>query len=722
MPEIRVKHRGRLIEAPLHFNIIAIFIVLFLFLAGGLIWYNYKTNSELALEAADTLLHNVSEKVLERTENFIAQPVSLVRLTADLPGVTVRPRDVDHPTVRYFLDALDEYPQLYGVFIGYGNGDFFQTVNFTDVDTATRDRLGVPGNARYGIRLILKADDGKRWQTWRFLDAKRIVVKTPPPVAATYDPRVRPWYKSALETRGASLTDAYIFSSLKAPGITVSHRILVQPDAVVAADITLAQLSSFLRSQEVGKSGVVLIYDEHDELIAFPDVNKTVMKVVQGTKVVLRPVKVPELKVPAITEALRRFGKIKDTRLFYKVMGEEYIASVSTLPSVIGTENRVAIVVPVDDFIGPIADHRMRSLLFSLIPLLLSIPLITLVSGWIARPIRKIVDETKKIRDFDFTDSPTVNSRVTEIRELSASVAAMKNAIETFSHYVPKALVQQLIQSGNQQRLGGDRRQLSIMFTDVANFTNLSETMSPEDLMLKTTRYFQALGEIVIANQGSIDKFIGDAIMAFWNAPMDDPDHVTNACRTMLLCKARSAELNSEWAARGQPIMHTRFGLHTGETIVGNIGSADRMDYTALGASVNLAARLEGLNKVYGTDLLVSESVFNATKDAFLFRPVDVAIIKGFSKPVQVYELCAALDGPRNIVATAEESAFCRRWRTIYGQYNNHHWHRANNDLERFLVDYPNDTVAAIHLSRCQQEPMPPEPIGEVPITAMARD
>ena len=722
MNKSKAANRGLLLNAPLHFNIIAIFIAIFLMLAGGLIWYNYRTNSELALEAADSLLRNVSEKVLERTENFIQNPITFVRLTADLPGVTVRPSDTEHPTVRYFLDALDSYNQLYGLFIGYGNGDFFQTVNFSDVDPVTRERLLVPENARYGIRLILKGDDGKRLQTWRFLDADRKVVKRLSPTEATYDPRGRPWYKSAADNDTTSMTDAYIFSSLKAPGITVSHRILVQPDAVMAADITLSRLSSFLQAQKVGMSGRVLIYNHRDELIAYPDADKTVMKAVEGTQVVLRPVKIPELKIPEITEAIRRFNGRADGQLVYSVHGENHIASVSTLQNAVGSTKRVAIVVPVDDFIGPIAAHRMRSLLFSLVPLLLSIPIIAWVSEWIARPIREIVAETKKIRNFEFDDSRDVESRVTEIQELSGSVATMRNAIETFAHYVPKALVEQLIQSGNQQRLGGERRQLSIMFTDVANFTDMSEQMSPEDLMLKTTRYFQALGEIVLDNQGSIDKFIGDAIMAFWNAPLDDPNHVANACKTMLLCKVRSDELNANWAARGEPVMRTRFGLHTGETVVGNIGSADRMDYTALGASVNLAARLEGLNKEYGTELLVSDSVYRLEKESCLFRPIDVAKVKGMSAPVRVYELCAALDGPGSIVASAEQRTLCLRWAPVYENFSNGNWRAARDGLHEFIADYPEDSVAAKHLVFCNLKLAQSESAGIEQLSAVARE
>jgi adenylate cyclase len=147
--------------------------------------------------------------------------------------------------------------------------------------------------------------------------------------------------------------------------------------------------------------------------------------------------------------------------------------------------------------------------------------------------------------------------------------------------------------------------------------------------------------------------------------------------------------------------MHTRFGLHTGETVVGNIGSPDRMDYTALGVSVNLAARLEGLNKRYGTQILVSEGVAQVAQDAFLFRPIDVAAVKGLSKRVIVYELCAALEGQSSIRATDRQAEMCRRWAAIYTICADADWMTAEGMLREFLADFPDDPVARHYLDRC---------------------
>jgi len=712
---------GYFLKAPLHVNILAIFITLFVLLAGALIWYNYHRNSRLALEAADTLLQTVSEKVLERARNFIAPPVALVELGAQIAGLESWDGDPGHRAAGFFANALNAYPQLYGLFLGYGDGSFFQMVDFRDVDETALRRLHAPAGSRYGVRSIRRVSADRRIQTWTFFDSALHRLGPDLKTEATYDPRVRPWYKNAQTVDGVSITRAYIFASLRAPGITVSRRMVGESRTVLAADITLSRLSAFLREQKVGKSGIVFIYNERGELIAFPDPERTVKTVVTEGKAKLLPVRVSELGIPALSAAILHSGDATRQRSLFTVEGRAYIASVAPLTHSFGADKRVAIVVPVDDFLGPIAEHRTRSLIFSLIPLLLAIPMIIWISQRISRPIRAIADEAARIRALSFEDSPQVTSHITEIRQLANTVAAMKRTIRTFTQYVPKALVEQLIRSGNVQELGGERRSLTIMFSDVANFTDMAEGMSPEDLMRKTSDYFQALGEIVLANKGSIDKYIGDAIMAFWNAPLDDPDHVANACRTILLCRVRSRELNTRRSATGEHLMQTRFGLHTGDTVVGNIGSPDRMDYTALGASVNLAARLEGLNKQYGTELLVSETVYREARDLFLFRPIDTTRVKGISRPVSVFELCAAHHGPPEILATPAQRIFCDRWNEVYDRVSKNEWEAAYPLIRRFLDDYPDDRVARLYAERFRRRMAKAEDAAPTPTQAVVQ-
>ena len=160
--------------------------------------------------------------------------------------------------------------------------------------------------------------------------------------------------------------------------------------------------------------------------------------------------------------------------------------------------------------------------------------------------------------------------------------------------------------------------------------------------MRQMSRYFTALTDAFIAEGGTVDKFIGDAVMVFWNAPDPQPDHVERACRAALAGNQAAAQLNTQFEAEGLPPFFTRFGIHVGEAVVGNLGSAERMNYTALGSPVNLASRLEGLNKEYGTTILVSEDVYARVRHRFQFRAIASVIAKGMTKETRVYELVEA--------------------------------------------------------------------------------
>jgi adenylate cyclase len=269
--------------------------------------------------------------------------------------------------------------------------------------------------------------------------------------------------------------------------------------------------------------------------------------------------------------------------------------------------------------------------------------------------------KTDRIQRFEPSTVPPIHSVIREIDELGRSVSTMRTVTQTFSRFVPRRLVEKLIETGTPLQLGGTRRDVTLFFSDVVNFTEITEKADPARVMQYTSRYFAAMSHEIMRHSGTVDKFIGDAIMAIWNAPADDPDHAANACAAALAFQRANDRLNVEFEHEGWPSYKTRCGLHTGEAIVGNIGSEDRMNYTALGATVNLAARLEALNKAYGTSILVSAALKQRAGCPFHFRSVDNISPKGFAETFEIYELRRA-SGEKD----AQDTEFCREWELVY--------------------------------------------------------
>jgi adenylate cyclase len=259
-----------------------------------------------------------------------------------------------------------------------------------------------------------------------------------------------------------------------------------------------------------------------------------------------------------------------------------------------------------------------------------------------SRSLNAITAQARKLQSLAEPDPVQVTSHVRELHELGSTVHLAQRAIASFARFVPKEIVRRVVDNSISTKLGGVKQEITLVFTDVAGFTTIAESADPDVLMLQTSRYFAALTEAFLAEGGTVDKFIGDAIMVFWNAPDPQPDHVARACRAALSAKAAGERLNAEFEAEGLQPFFTRFGIHVGEAVVGNVGSTERMNYTALGNTVNLAARLEGLNKQVGTAILASEDVVLRVRDQFAFRALDAVVAKGMTKETRIFELVGA--------------------------------------------------------------------------------
>jgi adenylate cyclase len=257
----------------------------------------------------------------------------------------------------------------------------------------------------------------------------------------------------------------------------------------------------------------------------------------------------------------------------------------------------------------------------------------------LSRPIENISRELRSVGDLTFSHAAPPSSKIKEIKELQTALSLFETSLRSFSSFVPLGVVRELIKTGIPLALGVESRFITVLFADLQDFSSLAEQMAPNDLLAQLSVYFEAVSQAIAEEHGTVDKFIGDGIMAFWGAPAHRDDHVLHACCGALRAARRMQQLNADWRAQCRPPLHLRIGLHCADVLVGNVGSSERLSYTVMGDGVNVAARLEGINKTFGTDLCISDSVIEAAGADIVARPIRKVQVKGRKHEFMIYEL-----------------------------------------------------------------------------------
>ena len=278
-----------------------------------------------------------------------------------------------------------------------------------------------------------------------------------------------------------------------------------------------------------------------------------------------------------------------------------------------------------------------------------------------------------------------------------SSDKARRELKAAFARYVSPDVVDQIIRDPGRLKLGGVRRRMSVMFSDIRGFTTISEGMGPDDLVHVLNIYLDRMTDLVFANRGTLDKYIGDAVMAFWNAPLDQPDHAVRAVRTTLQMRDALAEMNASKAFGPGMELHIGLGVNTGEMVVGNVGGQARFDYTVIGDNVNLASRLEGLTKEYGIQVLVSEATMKELGDAVLTRRLDKVAVKGKKEPVLVGEAMDPME-----LATAERKVLAKDFEAALDLYFAKKFSEAIAKAGEILAKHPDDGPSKLLKSRAE--------------------
>jgi adenylate cyclase len=269
---------------------------------------------------------------------------------------------------------------------------------------------------------------------------------------------------------------------------------------------------------------------------------------------------------------------------------------------------------------------------------------------------------------------------------------------QMFSRYMSDLLIHDLLKHPEKLRLGGERQVLTVFFSDLAGFTTLCEKLAPEEVVTLLNHYLTAMTDLILLSGGIIDKYEGDAIMAFWGAPVAQEDHAVRACLAALDNQSRLIELRDEFSRMGLPPVHARIGINTGEMIIGNMGSTQRFDFTVIGDSVNLASRLEGAGKEYGVSIIISEETYRQAQSRVEVRELDLLQVKGKDRPIRIYELLAR-KGEMSHEALQKHEIFAKG----LGMYRNRQWAEAICLFENVLSLDVNDGPGKTFLERCDR-------------------
>jgi len=287
-----------------------------------------------------------------------------------------------------------------------------------------------------------------------------------------------------------------------------------------------------------------------------------------------------------------------------------------------------------------------------------------------------------------------------------------------FSHYLSNDVIKQIISDPEKLKLGGAKRHMTAVFTDIRGFSTISEKLTPEDLVRLLNQYLSGMSDVILDLKGTIDKYEGDAIIAFFGAPLDLDDHAVRACQAAAAMKRLENRLNERFLSDGtapSPLL-TRIGLNTGDMVVGNMGTDRKMDYTIIGDAVNLAARLEGVNKQYGTWICASEDTVNAAGPSIFFRKLDRIRVVGKSQPIRLYELVEERSALRG-----EDLDFYDGFEKALGTFEERNWRQASERFRDLLKDRPEDGPSKIYLGRADtyiEKPPVPEWDGVYNLTA----
>jgi adenylate cyclase len=669
-------------------TILTLFVLLTVPVFLAIISITYISNETIATTDADTQIGRFRADAVQNIANMLDPIKSLVR-SASIVGSQQPDFYSDNRSLKYLFTILAHSDQLVSVYVGLEDGSFRQARRISP-NVEVQDKMP-PKGVKFAYRWIEPPGKSPTVDHYLFLDDNHDELGASEQ-ETTYDPRLRLWYRKTVQAGQIYITDPDLFAALGLIGFTIADPIRVDGKivGVAAADMTLNGLSEYLAHSKISRNTRSYILNAQDGVIANSALEKTYT--VDDGQVQLRHIASLEDKLPAIAYNSRPSNSGELYSFSYD--GQQYVASYTTLPLELGSKWQLFIVTPLDDFMHEFKEHNAKMLLMGLMAIALEIVFIYFLSAALSAPLERLSLKVGRIESLTGEETHSRESPIREISVLQKAIDTLDTTIKSFSAFVPVGLVKQLLDSDQKLELGGRSRFLTIFFSDLEAFSTLTEAVPSQSLVTRISAYLEAVTRSVTTEFGTIDKFIGDGVMAFWGAPALLEDHAWHACIAALRIREELIVLNEEWAKERQKPLNIRIGIHSDAVLVGNIGSKARMAYTVMGDGVNVASRLEGINKIYGTRICISHSVFREAGDRLCVRPIDDVLVKGRRSKIPIYELVGAYGAGADLEPDATALQLCELTQLAYEALVQENFPLAVARYKKVLDEFPEDSVS----------------------------
>lgn len=669
---------------------------------------NYFGSKQSLYLLADDLMEEISFSVLSKTLAYMA------------------PSERNTYLIKYFIEnnygdeelLLDHFEELLKnnlefnmVYFGDENGNLFMKKRMAD-NTYSNKFITRKKNF---IEVIWEHEDPRHYEEFG---------NEAEPLETGYDPRKRIWYEDAKKEDGLIWTEVYFFASDNQPGISSAIPIRDRDGTflgVASIDIGIIELSYFLGSLHIEGTGKAFMINDKNKIISLPvkdetQIEKLFKKSVNADgKVTMELIPIENIHDAVIAESFASYSEkkknndeaiAKNLPFSFSHDGRRYLAKYTPFPKDSKLSFTIGVIIPEKDIMGFVYRNTILIFMISFGLVLVTLLIGVFFSRSISIPLIKLSNEMDKVRNFELDSEREISTFLLEVENMNNSFVNMKKGLRSFKKYVPADLVAQLIINDKEAVIEGRKQSLTVFFSDIAGFTSISEVLKPEELVDNLGKYFSVMSRIVLEENGTLDKYIGDAIMAFWGAPLPVVNHAENACLAALKCQRALFGMLKKTGDK-KHFFHTRIGIHTGEAIVGNMGYEDRFNYTAIGDNVNLASRIEGLNKVYGTKIIISESTYQEVKHKFEARLLDRVAVKGKTKGIKIFELfCEKEKGNKNV------AKFVKMHNQAMRLYFERDWEKAITKFDRIQKVKANDRPAGLFIGRCREYLKNPPPPG----------